>query len=81
MSLFSEFHQVLRKLYFPPGNNVSDKPLTSLDAHHSGDQFDINYMLCDGNSLHNSILYIIYNIMDLKQTHLSANIKGNWYHR
>ena len=38
------FHQVLRKLEFPPGNNVSDKPLTPLDVHHSGDQFDINFM-------------------------------------
>ena len=27
-----------------PGNNVSDKPLTPLDARHSGDQFDINFM-------------------------------------
>ena len=40
----SRFHQVLRKLKFPPGNNVSDKPLTPLDAHHSGDQIDINHM-------------------------------------
>ena len=32
------------KLEFPPGNNVSDKPLTPLDAHHSCDHFDINYM-------------------------------------
>ena len=38
------FHQVSRKLRFPPGNDVSDKPLTPLDAHHSGDHFDINYM-------------------------------------
>ena len=38
------FHQVLRKSEFPPGNNASDKPLTPLDAHHSGDQFDINFM-------------------------------------
>ena len=38
------FHQVLRKLEFPPGNNVSDKPLTPLDAHRSCDHFDINYM-------------------------------------
>ena len=34
----------IRKLKFPPGNNVSDKPLTPLDARHSGDQFDINFM-------------------------------------
>ena len=40
----SRFHQVLRKLEFPPGNNVSDKSLTPLDAHHSGDQIDINHM-------------------------------------
>ena len=39
------FQQILRKLEFPPGNNVSDKPLTPLDARHSGDQFDINFML------------------------------------
>ena len=31
--------------------------------------------LCDENSLHNSILYIINNIMDLKQMHLSATSK------
>ena len=38
------FQQILRKLEFPPGKNVSDKPLTPLDARHSGDQFDINFM-------------------------------------
>ena len=40
MSSFSDFIKYL----FPPGNNVSNKPLTPLDAHHSGDQFDINFM-------------------------------------
>ena len=44
MSLFFRFHQVLRKLEFPPGNDISDKPLTPLDAHHSCDHFDINFM-------------------------------------
>ena len=34
----------IKELEFPPGNNVSNKPLTPLDAHHSGDQFDINFM-------------------------------------
>ena len=38
------FHQVLRKLDFPPENNVSDKPLTPQDARLSCGQFDVNYM-------------------------------------
>ena len=68
MSLFSRFHQVLKKLEFPPGNNVSDKPLTPLDAHHSGDQFDINFCLCDNYSLHNVILCIINNVVYLNRS-------------
>ena len=35
----------IKKVRISPGNNVSDKPLTPLDARHSGDQFDINFML------------------------------------
>ena len=34
----------IKEVKISPGNNVSDKPLTPLDAHHSGDQFDINFM-------------------------------------
>ena len=34
----------IKEVVTSPGNNVSDKPLTPLDAHHSGDQFDINFM-------------------------------------
>ena len=34
----------IKEVTISPGNDVSDKPLTPLDAHHSGDHFDINYM-------------------------------------
>ena len=34
----------IKEVRISPGNNVSDKLLTPLDARHSGDQFDINFM-------------------------------------
>ena len=40
----SRIHPLLRKLEFPPGNNVSDKPLTPQDARLSCGQFDVNHM-------------------------------------
>ena len=33
----------IKEVVLPPGNDVSDKPLTPLGAHHPSDYFDINY--------------------------------------
>ena len=35
---------IIKKLEFPPGNNVSDKPLTPQNARLSYGQFDVNHM-------------------------------------
>ena len=34
----------IKEVVTSPGNDVSNKLLTPQDAHHSGDQFDINFM-------------------------------------
>ena len=55
---------------------LATKPLTPPDAHHSGDHFNINYMSVRCVfTLQITFLYIINNIINFKQTHLSATTK------
>ena len=37
------FHQILRKLESPPGNDVSNKLLTPPDTPHYSDHFNVNH--------------------------------------